>query len=297
MYVSIRDNMLHATGFPNLAEGLRFYGLDAVEIAVRRDYRIPALTPTDDRPHLYLNDDADVERLREQAEQNGIRIPAFLLGNDFNAEDRATELAWMTRVVEAAGRLGIPAVRIDAVMRGERDLPLAERHSLFAEGVRHILDATDGLTVDLGIENHGFQGNDPAFLEGLLNAVGSPRLGLTIDTGNFYWAGHPRETVYGILERLAPHAKHTHVKNIRYPNEIRETQRALGHEYEQYVCPIPDGDIDHARVVALLRAAGYDRDLCIEDESLGKYEEAGRRANLRAAADYLKSLITTTAPT
>jgi sugar phosphate isomerase/epimerase len=292
MYVSIRDHMLAASGFSDLVEGLRFYGLDAVEITVSRDFRIPALTPTEERPHLYLNDDADVERLREQAAETGTRIPAFLLGNNFNAEDIDTELAWMTRVVEVAGRLGIPAVRIDAVMRGEHDLPLEERHTIFARGVRHVLNATDDLAVDLGIENHGFQGNDPAFLEGLLAVVGSPRLGLTVDTGNFYWAGHPRESVYGIIERLASHAKHTHVKNIRYPEEIRETQRTLGYEYDKYVCPIPDGDVDHARVVGLLHAAGYDRDLCIEDESLGKFDEAGRRANLRAAADYLNGLIT-----
>jgi sugar phosphate isomerase/epimerase len=136
MYVSIRDNMLTSSGFSDIVEGLRFYGLDAVEIAVRRDFRIPALTPTAERPHLYLNDDADVERLREQAAETRIRIPAFLLGNDFNAEDIDTELAWMTRVVEVAGRLGIPAVRIDAVMRGEHDLPLEERHTIFARGVR-----------------------------------------------------------------------------------------------------------------------------------------------------------------
>jgi sugar phosphate isomerase/epimerase len=291
MYVSIRDDTLLATGFQNIEEGLRYYGIEGVELAVDRNFRVHALTPTADRPHLYLNNDEDVERLGEQSEQTGIRIAAFLVANNFNAPDIDTELAWIVRVVEVAGRLGVPAVRIDAIMHGERDLPLAEREAIFARGVRHVLEKTDGLPVDLGIENHGFQGNDPAFLDGLMALVGSPRLGLTMDTGNFYWAGHPLEKVYQILERLAPSAKHTHVKNIRYPEEIRNTQRELGFKYGEYVSPIREGDIDHAKVVGFLKAAGYDRDLCLEDESLGKYDAEGRRANIKAAADYYRDLL------
>lgn len=40
--------------------------------------------------------------------------------------------------------------------------------------------------------------------------------------------------------------------------------------YAEYTCPIDRGDIDFARVVAILRKAGYHNDLCVEDESLGK---------------------------
>ena len=35
-----------------------------------------------------------------------------------------------------------------------------------------------------------------------------------MDTGNFYWRGYPLSEVYGILEVLAPFAKHTHLKGI-----------------------------------------------------------------------------------
>jgi sugar phosphate isomerase/epimerase len=291
MYVSIRDDILLATGFQNIAEGLRYYGIDGVELAVDREYRVHALTSTSERPRLYLNSDGDVAELGAQAQREGIRISAFLLPNNFNAPDIEKELAWIVRVVEVAAKLGVPAVRIDAIMHGERDLPLEEREEIFARGVNHVLSKTDGLPVDLGIENHGFQGNDPTFLDGLMAKVNSPRLGMTMDTGNFYWAGHPLRRVYQILEHLAPVAKHTHIKNIHYPAEIRETQRELGYEYGKYVSPITEGDIDHAKVVGFLQAAGYDRDLCLEDESLGKYDEAGRRANIKAAVDYFKGLL------
>jgi sugar phosphate isomerase/epimerase len=291
MYVSVRDDIVLATGFETLAEGLKFYGISGVELAVSRDYRVHAILPTVDRPHLFLNDDDDVTRLGDQAAQSGIRIAAFLMPNNFNAPDIDAELAWAVRTIQVAAALGIPAVRIDAIMHGERNLPVEDRQNIFARGVRTALEKTAGLPVDLGIENHGFQGNDPDFLDGLMRKVGSPRLGMTLDTGNFYWAGHPIETVYAILQHLAPVAKHTHIKNIKYPPEIVNVQREMGFEYGKYVCPIPEGDIDHAKVVGFLKAAGYDRDLCIEDESLGKFDQEHRRVNIQAAVDHLNHCI------
>ena len=144
--------------------------------------------------------------------------------------------------------------------------------------------------MDLGIENHGFQGNDPDFIEGLLARVDSPRLGLTLDSGNFYWRGWPLSKVYAIFEQFAPVVKHTHIKNIAYPPEMRETQREMGYEYGKYVCPIHEGDIDHARYIAILHSAGYDRDICLEDKSFGKYTPEQRQANLRAAADFFRPI-------
>jgi sugar phosphate isomerase/epimerase len=288
MYVSIRDHVLLTGKYPTIVEGLRDLDLSGVELMAERDGHVLSLDALD-RATIDLSNDAGVETLRAQATAHGVTISALMLGTDFNSADIGRELDWVTRMVKAAAALGVPALRIDAIMHGERDLPLAERQAIFARGVLEILSRTDGLPVDLGIENHGIQGNDPAFLEGLLSQVNSPRLGMTLDTGNFYWAGHPRSDVYAIIERLAPHAKHTHVKNIGYPEDQRDVRRQAGWEYAKYACPIPEGDIDHGRVVALLRAAGYDRDLCIEDESLGRFDEPTRRAHLKAAADHLRA--------
>jgi sugar phosphate isomerase/epimerase len=58
------------------------------------------------------------------------------------------------------------------------------------------------------------------------------------------------------------------------------------------VSPIPDGDIDHAKLVGFLKAVGYDRDFTIEDESLGKFAAGEERLNvLRRDAEYLKSIL------
>jgi sugar phosphate isomerase/epimerase len=291
MYLSIRDEIVFAADYASIAEGLRDLAIPGVELFVLRDDTVPAIAPADDRKRLKLTDPADFTALQKQAQDNDIVISALCMGNNFNAEDKKEEIAWAVRTVRAAQSLGVPAVRIDAIMSGEKHLPLEERQRLVAQSVRAILDETADTDVDLGIENHGFQGNDPEFLTGLLLEVDSPRLGLTLDSGNFYWRGWPLSRVYEIFEEFAPVVKHTHIKNIAYPPEIREIQREIGYEYGKYVSPIHEGDIDHTRYFAALRNAGYNRDLCLEDESLGRYTPEERKANLRAAADFFRKQI------
>jgi sugar phosphate isomerase/epimerase len=218
-------------------------------------------------------------------------VSSFLMGNNFGSEDFDAEVEWTIRAIKAADALGVPVVRIDAMMHGEQDEPLEKNVEVFYTAISRVLDATPDSSVEMGIENHSFQGNNPDFLDLLLGRVNSPRLGMTLDTGNFYWRGWPLSKVYEIIEHFAPYCKHTHAKNINYPEDIRETQREMGFEYEKYVSSIADGDIDHKRIVQILTAAGYDRDLCLEDESLWKVDEETRKSVILADADYFRDIL------
>jgi sugar phosphate isomerase/epimerase len=292
MYLSIRDDIVFAAGYTTLAEGLHDLNIEGVELFVQRDDTVPAIAPADGKTRLDLTEPAELAALQAQAVAAGVRISALCMGNNFNAPDREAEIDWAVRTIGAAQQLGVPAIRIDAIMSGERHLPLEERQRLVATAISEILDQTPDSEVELGIENHGLQGNDPEFITGLLLAVDSPRLGLTLDSGNFYWRGWPLSRIYEIFTQFAGVVKHTHIKNIAYPPELREIEREVGYEYGKYCCPIREGDIDHARYIATLRAAGYDRDICLEDESLGRYEPEQRKANLRADADFFRPLMT-----
>jgi sugar phosphate isomerase/epimerase len=182
----------------------------------------------------------------------------------------------------------VKAVRIDVVVR--KQMPVPEFLNLSVALLKRIMPAIQSTGVSLGVENHGRTTNDPAFLDQLFARVGSPRLGLTLDVGNFYWFGHPLSKLYGLFEHFAPRVVHTHCKSIRYPAEIRETQRKMGFEYGKYNCPVYEGDIDYRRAVAILKKAGYANDLCIENEALGKYPEAERGKVLAREVSFLKAL-------
>jgi sugar phosphate isomerase/epimerase len=291
MFVTIRDDILMTAGFDSIADGLRKCGISGVELAAERDYTCRPILAADHLSRIHLDRDDEVNLLKEQMESANTQISALLAPNNFNSSNIDAELAWVIRIVEVAALVGARAVRIDAIMENADSMPRQQREDIFHKCVTHILKNTEGLNVNLGIENHGSQGNDPKFLEGLIQRVNSPRLGITMDIGNLYWAGYPLDELYRILNELAPYTKHTHVKNIDYPANIRNTRRQIGYAYEKYVSPIPDGNVDIPKVVGYLKKAGYQHDLCIEDESIGKYDADGRRANFMRASEYLREII------
>lgn len=288
MYVSIRDCFLAVDEFTSPVEGLRHLELDAVELELSRDFKVNAM---DSKEKIVLDSDDTARAYRKHAEGLGVKPIAFLTAVDFSTGDVAAHSAYIARAIQIADILGMPAIRVDSAMKREREIDFLARVDLMANGLDEALRQTAGLNVALGIENHGFQGNNLAFLLNVYRRVNSKRLGSTLDTGNFYWRGYPLGEVYGILTILAPYAKHTHVKNIKYPADVRETIREAGWKYEEHMCPIEEGDIDHARVAKILADGGYDGDFCLENELLGKLKGDERVAVMERDIKHLKACV------
>jgi sugar phosphate isomerase/epimerase len=286
--VAVRDAMFTSAGFGSVLEGLRYVDVATVEVAIDLEGAVESLVTG--QP-LNLTRPGELEQFRREVQGHGLRVCAFLCAQNFNADDREAHVRWVVQAVQAADALGVPALRIDSAMTGQAELPLAERIAIFADGVEQVLRARPESSVALGIENHGRQGNDPEWMRGVIERVGSARLGLTLDVGNWYWFGHPLSRVYEIYREFGPLVKATHVKNICYPSELRETQREIGYEYGTYRCPLDEGDLDMAKVAAILRETGYDGPMTIEDESLGKYPEADRPTILKRDVDHLRAAI------
>jgi len=257
--------MVASDAFTSPVEGMRHLDVKDFEVELTRDFTVCAM---DSREMIPLKTDGDAAAYKNHLDGLGLRACCLLTACDFSVGDRDVNVPWVARAVELADVMDMPCVRIDSAMKRERELDFEARASLFAENLAAVLERTAGAKVAMGIENHGYQGNNLAFQLNVYQAVGSDRLGATMDTGNFYWRGYPLSEVYGILRILAPHTKHTHLKNIRYPEDKREVWREAGWEYGKYVSPLDVGDIDHAKVLRILAEAGYKGDICIEDESL-----------------------------
>ena len=269
--LACRDGHLKMTGKKDSWSALESIGAEGVEASVGDDLSLPGLFHPDRR--YSAASPADIEALRADMKAAGKRISALCMANRFD-ERPETEVEWCVKAARAAQALGAKAIRIDVVPRKK---PAAEFLDFAVKTLKQVIEATESTGVAFAIENHGGTTNNPEFLTPLLERVGSPRLGLTLDTGNFYWFGHPLSKVYELYEAFAARVRHTHCKSIRYPEAEREKRRAMGWEYAKYNCPIYEGDIDFRRVVKILRGAGYAGDLCVEDESLGRFpaEECG----------------------
>ena len=292
MDVAIRDAMLAEVDPRRLFESLRELGVAAIEIDVQPDFSTPFVLLHDASPYS-VTDAASTGELERRLSDEGVRVSALLLSTDFASIEAEAHVDWAVRAVHAAAELGAPVVRIDPLARDE-SIGAGEALVAFNRHVYTVLQRTRGVAVDLGVENHGPLANDPHFLDHVFAAgKDDPRLGLTLDTGNFYWFGHPIAEVYHLLQRYGSRTKHTHVKNINYPPELAEQSRPIGLDYDKYCCALDEGNLDLKRIVGILRTCGYDRDLCIENEALGKYRPEERAAVLRRDVNALRAAIGT----
>ncbi|MCC7351228.1 MAG: sugar phosphate isomerase/epimerase [Phycisphaerales bacterium] len=289
MKIAVRDEMVPVAPGKTIYHSLRELGIDSIEIDVKLDGTTPHVKNASGNA-CSIKDAKGVQELTVMLGSERMRACALLLSTDFSSNDADKHVECSVKAVHAAKELGCPVVRIDTATRNEK-ITKEQSLDLFIRHIRQVLDQTKETGVDLGIENHGTISNDPKYLEAVFAAVGDERLGMTLDTGNFYWYGHPLEDLYKLLERFAPKARHTHVKNINYPKEMAETKRTIGYEYGKYCSPLDEGNISMKRVVEIFKMAGYTRDLCIENEALGKYPEGERLNILRRDVEALKMVL------
>lgn len=282
--VGTRDAMLRHLGKPDCWSALKSVGAEGLEAVITEELALPGLFHPEVK--YTASDAAGLERLRADLGAAGARIHAFCMFNRFEERPEA-EVEWCGRVARVARSLGVPAVRIDVV---PRKMPKPEFLKLAVEALRKVMAAVGPAGVRLAIENHGAVTNDPEFLAALFEGVGSDQLGLTLDTGNFYWYGHPLSKLYDIFEQFAPRAFHTHFKGINYPEADRERQRPMGWKYHEHQCPIYRADVDFARVTALLDKAGYQGALCVENEALGPLGPEEAVKTLTREIELLKGL-------
>ena len=294
MYPSIRDAIaLEVSGFlgmkGNIVEAMRYLELDAVELEYFYDDSVYSLKG-DRKINLRVKEGA--KELGEELSSNNLKVSSFLMHNNFADEDMKNQIGWIIRCIDIAEHFGATSIRIDPIVETERELSVDEVAEISVKALRGVFgEIQKEKKVYLAIENHGKYGNRPEFLRRVTNEVGDGRLGLCLDSGNFYWYGFPLDEVYKIFEEFAPLARHTHIKNIRYPLEIKNKRREIGYKYEEYVSPIYEGDIDHSEFIKVLKKAGYDGDICVEDESLGKHSNEEALLIMRRDVSYLKGLL------
>lgn len=285
--IACRDAHLAETKAPDAWTAIKAIGVQGIEVDITENLQCHYLYhPT---KKYTIDSPESIAVLKDDLQKNNVRITSFLMATHFDTQPEES-LEWCSKVAAAAGELGARAIRIDVVpnkLRNNRD----EFVRFAIDMGKKLVEMVEDSDVSFGIENHGNTTNDPNFLNALFDAVESKKLGLTLDTANFYWFGHPLSKLYDIFETFAPRACHTHCKSIQYPEDKKNVQREMGWEYGKYNCPVYAGDIDFAKVVQILKNAGYSGDLCIENEALGKFPEAERGEVLRKEAEFLRQLV------
>jgi L-ribulose-5-phosphate 3-epimerase len=214
--------------------------------------------------HRQMRDESNyyLQKLKQCAFRNGLDLCGFSTHQTFlspKKEVRQKNVEHTQRYIELAYRLGIPTIRVntgtwgtsgnfDELMKNRGVEPPLKGYTdedgfgWVIDGLSQCLKKAEECGVVLGLENHWGLGRTPEGLLRIVDAVRSPWLQVTLDTGNFL------EDPYSKLEKLAPRAVLVQAK----------TYYGGGTWYSL--------DLDYGRIAALLHKQGYRGYISLEFE-------------------------------
>ena len=226
---------------------------------------------------LVLNDET-IPQVQAWADEAGIEICGISGYSDFaqiESEAIQREIATLMDSVEVASKMGLTMVRaFVGEPKPESGLTLDDFWEQIVDAFRIVAAEAAALGVTVGIENHGRLLNDGPLLAKLIEEVGAPNLGITLDTGNFCAStGHTLEECQADFAAVIPHTVNVHIKDGAWKDGAFPLLTA------------GEGDLDIAGVLQTLGKRGYTSFVCSEFEGAGDF-----RACTRQSIAYLKSV-------
>jgi sugar phosphate isomerase/epimerase len=235
------------------------HGFDGVEILQRQ---------------LGEVDNARLQAIKGLAFSLGLDLMGYSTHQSFlfpEREKRDENVRLTEGFIEEAYRLGIPTIRINTGRWGTSrsfdelmanrgiEPPLEGRTEEEAfgwviEAIGKLLPKAQACGVVMGLENHWGLGLTPEGVLRIVDAIGSPWLKVTLDTGNFL------EDPYDRLAKLAPRTVLLQAK----------TYVGGGRWYTL--------DLDYARIARIVRGAGYRGYVSLEFEGNAPVEEGLARS-------------------
>jgi sugar phosphate isomerase/epimerase len=243
-------------------------------------------------------DPAYLDKVRGALERHKLAMPMLCCSPDFTrptAGERQQEVEREKQMVDVTARLG---GRFCRVLSGQRRPEVSRRQGVrwVVECIREVMDYSAERNVVLALENHykdnfwthpEFAQKQDVFLE-ILNGIYSPWFGVQYDPSNALVAGEdPLELLERVKQRVVTmHASDRHLKPRHTLEELKAVEDSLGYAAILAHGVIGKGMNDYPKIFAILREAGFDGWVSIED-GLNGLEE------IRVSADFLRPLMNT----
>ncbi len=211
---------------------------------------------------LVSTENAELQKIKRHAFVNGLDLMGYSTHQGFlspDGEKREVQVKHTIECIEQAYALGIPTMRVNSGTWGtskDFDDLMAKRgveqplegyteedaYGWVIEAYRKILPVAEKCGVVLGLENHWGLGVTPEGVKRVVDAIASPWLKVTLDTGNFL------EDPY---DRLAKLAKDTVLLQAK-------TYFGGGVWYTL--------DLDYPRIAKIMKEAGFTGYVSVEFE-------------------------------
>jgi sugar phosphate isomerase/epimerase len=202
--------------------------------------------------------------LKQQCFRLGLDVSGTAIGNDFchgPGAKREEQLAMTREWIDYAATMGAPVIRIFAgsVKSGANE-DAALKNCI--AGISESLDYAATKGVFLALENHGGITATPKQMMRIIDGVkDSPWFGVNLDGGNFR-----TDDPYRDLAVIAPYAINAQLKVKIHRNGVNE-------------------EADFARIIGILKDAGYRGYIVLE------YEEANPKEEIPRYLDTLRELL------
>ena len=214
-----------------------------------------------------VNQPALIEAIRLHAEAKGVPLSNYSVGADFRSADLAAEIARVKQHIDTANALGIRYFRHDVVAWAWREDSQAEFEAIFDTLVqvsRELADYAAPLGITTSVENHGFCMNVSERVRRLVTAVDRPNFRTTLDIGNFLCVDELPESAVPLN---LPYASVVHLKDFYHrdfvPGDGWLTTLA-GNAIQGSI--VGFGDLPMKRLLAAIKASGFDGPISIEYE-------------------------------
>lgn len=211
-----------------------------------------------------------LQRLKQRAFVNGLDLCGFSTHQGFlkpEKSERQKNIDHTIHTIELAYQLGIPTIRVntgswgtsknfDELMANRGIEPTIEGYTeedgfgWVIDSLEKCLPTAEKCGVTLGLENHWGLGRTPEGVLRIVNAIDSPWLRCTLDTGNFL------EDPYDRLEQMAPETVFVQAKTY-YGGGLWYTL-----------------DLDYPRIASMLRKHNYRGYVSLEFEGNEQWQTA-----------------------
>ncbi|HZJ77592.1 MAG TPA: sugar phosphate isomerase/epimerase family protein [Clostridia bacterium] len=212
--------------------------------------------------------------LKEECAKNKLEIVNYTIGAEIlNAENLDKEVERLCDEIDVAALLGVKGMRHDAT-GGYKGADKSfkgfdQALHVLVEGCRRITDYAVDKGIKTMVENHGFFCQDSERVEKLVTNVGKENFGVLVDVGNFLCVDESPCVAVG---RLAPFAKHVHVKDfhVKSGNEDNPGNGFFTSRGGNYLrgSIIGHGNVPVRQCLSILKKSGYDGYISIEFEGL-----------------------------
>jgi sugar phosphate isomerase/epimerase len=218
-----------------------------------------------------------LSRVRAALKRKRLEAPMLCCSPDFtspDAQERRRQVERERQMIDVTAALG---GRFCRVLSGQRrpEVSRAQGVAWVVDSIRELLDYAATKNVVLAMENHykdnywqhpEFAQQSEIYLE-IINQIESPWFGAQYDPSNAFLAGEdPIELLQKIKHRVVTmHASDRKLKPGHTLQELREAEDAVGYASILTHGVIGAGLNDYPKIFAILREAGFDGWVSIED--------------------------------